>query len=139
MTKINKISVSVRIIRPAFVILWGIFIINLISENLLNENYYADVRFVNLLSTQTSGPVCTICHCQQQKFVRIQWKKFQTGKIKGVWVSSRSFCVNIQRFYDRFPGHFVPRSFGTIFVISYHLLFSFRSFCTQFGHFVRRF
>ena len=80
MTKINKISVSVRIIRPAFVILWGIFIINLISENRLNENYYADARFVTLLSTQTSGPVCTICDCQQQKFVRIQWKK--SGKIK---------------------------------------------------------
>ena len=33
-------------------------------------------------------------------------------------------------------GHFVPKSFRTILVISYPLLFSIWSFRTQFGHFV---
>ena len=35
-----------------------------------------------------------------------------------------------------YPGHFVPRSFRNMLVISYPLLFSIWSFCTQFGHFV---
>ena len=35
-----------------------------------------------------------------------------------------------------YPGYFVPKSFRTILVISYPLLFSIWSFRTQFGHFV---
>ena len=56
--------------------------------------------------------------------------------IPGITKGRMSMLILIYVSIPLATGHFVPKSFRTILVISYPLLFSIWSFRTQFGHFV---